>query len=292
MNRRHSLPPLGRQILESNLMRATWKLLAPVVAAVALAASSAPANAGTKPARAALEEMTGQQSRYNVVQNRFFLKENRFELAPVAGYVPNNPFAKRYVAGLLSAYHFSETFAAEAAFLYSPDLGANDLKDLTNTLVGIAHEGNPEVRFQQPVEKMVMGATFAARWAPVYGKINILGERVINFDTYFTAGAGLLSIREYYATYAENPTDPAQITELSAPENKAKVPINLGIGMDFFASSSVAIKIDARNYLYFDKEPQYDPDVPVDETRLYNNFIASVGVGIFFPRMKTRQYDF
>jgi hypothetical protein len=74
--------------------------------------------------------------------------------------------------------------------------------------------------------------------------------------------------------------------------NKSKVPINLGLGMDFFVNGSIAIKIDARNYLYFDKKPQYDPTVPVTETRLYNNFIASVGVGIFFPSMKARNYDF
>ena len=274
-------------------MRAPWKTLAPVAAAVALAASTSPAEAGTKPARQALDELNEGKSRYNVVQNRFFLKENRFELAPVAGYVPNNPFAKRYVAGLLTAYHFSETFAAEAAFLYSPDLGANDLKDLTTTLVGIAHEGNPDVQFQQPVDKMVMAATFAARWAPVYGKINILGERVINFDAYLTAGAGLLSIREYYATYDESLADTAETpVTLGTPVNKSRVPVNLGLGMDFFVSSSIAIKIDARNYLYFDKKPQYDPNVEVDESRLYNNFIASVGVGIFFPSMKTRNYDF
>lgn len=274
-------------------MRAPWKLVAPVAAAVALAAAPSPAEAGSKPARQALDELNEGEKRYNVVQNRFFLKENRFEVAPVGGYVPNNPFARRYVAGLLTAYHFSENFAAEAAFLYSPDLGSNDLKDLTHTLVGIAHEGSPDVAFQQPVDKMVMGATFAARWAPVYGKINILGERVLNFDTYFTAGAGLLSIKEYYATFDESlEGQTEQPTALSAPVNKARVPVNLGIGMDFFLSGSVALKIDARNYLYFDSQPQYDPDNPVDESRLYNNFIASVGVGIFFPRMKPRQYDF
>jgi outer membrane beta-barrel protein len=279
--------------LESNLMRAPWKLLAPVAAAVALAASTSPAEAGTKPARQALNELNEGKSRYNVVQNRFFLKEKRFEVAPVGGYVPNNPFAKRYVAGLLTAYHFSETFAAEAAFLYSPDLGEADLKDLTHTLVGIAHEGNADVQFQQPVDKMVMGATFAARWAPVYGKINILGERVINFDTYLTAGAGLLSIKEYYATYDEAKEGVAEhATSLGTAINKSRVPVNLGLGMDFFVSSSIALKIDARNYLYFDKKPQYDPEVPVEESRLYNNFVASVGVGIFFPSMKTRDYDF
>ena len=62
--------------------------------------------------------------------------------------------------------------------------------------------------------------------------------------------------------------------------------------MNFFVSSSVAIKLDARNYFYFDKKPQYNPDIPEEQSRLYDNLVASVGVSIFFPKMKPRQYDF
>lgn len=270
-------------------MRAPLQLLAPLLAIVGLAMASPDAEAGAKPATDAMDELNNGRPKYNVVQNRFFLKENRIELAPVVGYVPNNPFAKRYVGGLLGAYHFSETLAAEAAFMYSPDLGTNDLKGLTTTLVTIAEEGTAK-GFQQPVEKAILAATFAARWAPIYGKINLLGERVLNFDLYGVAGLGLLSINEYYATYTEEGGVPA--AALGTAIKKNKVPVNLGVGMDFFVSSSVAIKIDARSYLYLDKKPQYDPEVAVEESRLYNNFVASAGVSVFFPKMKPRQYDF
>ena len=78
---------------------------------------------------------------------------------------------KRYTGGLLYAYHFSESLAAEGAFIYSPDLGENDLKGLTNTLVQIAaSSSSSSVEFQQPLEKMLLGATFAARWAPILWK--------------------------------------------------------------------------------------------------------------------------
>jgi len=251
--------------------------------------ASPDAEAGAKPATDAMDELNNGRPKYNVVQNRFFLKENRIELAPVVGYVPNNPFAKRYVGGLLGAYHFSETLAAEAAFMYSPDLGTGDLKGLTTTLVSIAHEGTDQ-GFQQPIEKMILGATFAARWAPVYGKINLIGERVLNFDFYGTAGLGLLTINKYYAKYNESVGVPP--TELVALGPKPRVPVNLGVGFDFFLSSSLALKLDARNYLYVDNKPQYDPNVPVTESRLYNNFVASVGMSIFFPKMKPRVYNF
>lgn len=270
-------------------MRAALKLVVPLLALFGLLIAATPATAGTKPARSALGELNDSKKHHQAIANRFFLKEGRFELAPVLGYVPNNPMAKRYVGGVLAAYHFSEQFAAEGAILYSPDLGNGDLKGLTHTLVNIAHEGSGEVQFQQPVDKMILGATFAARWAPVYGKINLIGERVLNFDFYGTAGLGLLSINKYYAVFDENAVDGTSLTPLGT---KAVVPVNLGIGFDFFLSSSVALKLDVRNYLYVDKEPQYDANTEVTESRLYNNLVASVGVSVFFPKMKPRIYNF
>ena len=249
-----------------------------------------PAHAAA-PARDALRETKDGREPYNVVQNRFFQKEGRWEIAPVVGTVPNDPMVKRFVAGVYGAHHFSENFAAEGAFLYSPDRQGADLKDLTNTLVQIAEQGSGEVNFQQPLEKMTLGATFAAKWAPVYGKINLIGERVVNFDFYGIAGLGMLSITEYYATY-DGSVESGPPTRLDKVQAKVKVPVNLGVGLDFFLTSSVALKIDARSYLYADKKPQYDPDKPVDESRLYNNFVATAGVSVFFPKTETRIYNF
>ena len=252
--------------------------------------------AADTPAGVALEQARDGKTPYNAVQNRFFLKEGRIEATPFLGYVPNNPMVKRYVGGLLGAYHFSETFAAEGAFLYSPDLDQGDLKGLTHTLVAIpgsaASESAPE--FQQPLDKMIMGATFAARWAPFYGKINLIGESVLNFDAYGVAGLGMLSLTSYYATYdaeAAAAGDPTP-TLLERPVNKAVLTPNLGIGFNFFLNQTLALKIDARNYFYIGAKPQYDPNDPVDEKRLYTNFVASVGLSFFVPEMKKRMYNF
>ncbi len=270
--------------------------VAPAFLALALTATASPvAQAGTKPARQALRDKTEGKKTPNVVQNRFFTKAKRFELSPLGGYVPNNPFAKRYIGGILAAYHLSETFAVEGAFLYSPDLGAADLKGLTHTLVDIAHEGGSgeeSVAFQQPIDKMTLGATFAARWAPVYGKINLIGERVLNFDWYLALGAGMLSIQKYYAVYSETPTADGSTTALTDLGKGGKFAGNVGMGMDFYLSGSVALKLDARSYLYVDTKPQYDPNVPETESRIYNNFVASAGLSVYFPKMKPRVYNF
>lgn len=252
--------------------------------------ASPEAEAGARGARRALAELEQGQRDYDRVQNRFFLKEDRFEVAPVLGYVPNNPMVRRYTAGVLGAYHFSETFAAEGAFIYAPDLNTTDLKGLVNTLVLIAQDGSGEGNsFQQPVDKLALGATFAARWAPIYGKINLIGETVLNFDFYGVAGLGLLTVNKYYARYDESLEGGVRLDSF---EVTPTVPLNLGLGFNFFVNQSIAIKLDARSYLYIDNQPQYDPDEAVTEQRLYNSLITSAGVSVFFPKMQPRMMDF
>jgi len=249
-----------------------------------------PAVAEDHPASVALAEVTDGRGPQNAVQNRFFLKEGRIEITPTLGYVPSDPLVKRFVGGLLGAYHFSETFAAEGAFIYSPDLGESDLKGLTTTLVGIPLEEGSK-NFQQPLDKMIMGATFAARWAPFYGKINVIGESVLNFDAYGILGLGMLSIQSYAATGAYDAADNI-IAELKAVDKKVVLTPNIGVGFNFFLNQTMALKLDARSYFYIADEPQYDITEPVDSKRLYNNFVASVGLSFFVPEMKTRMYNF
>ena len=262
--------------------------LRPLGAALVLGTvlQSTAANAGSRGADDALTEFRTGSKPKNAVENRFFLKEERFELTPSVGYVPNDPFVKRYVGGVMFAYHFSEELATEATVMYAPDLGEEDLKELTNTLVQIANDENADGEFQQPLNKMILGATFDVRWAPVYGKLNLIGEKVLNFDFYGVAGLGLLSGQQYYATLDESgKEDTVSLTDVGA---KAHPNVNVGVGFNFFLSSSVALKLDGRSYLYIDKKPQYDPDVPVDESRLYNTFLTTLGVAFFFPTMGER----
>lgn len=273
-------------------MRPRCSLLSALLAGLGFLLASPDAVAGARSAQQALKEKEDGTRPYNVVQNRFFLKGERFELAPAVGVVPNNPFVKRAAGGVFLAYHFNETLAAEGTLLYAPDLGEADLKDLTHTLVVIAEEGGSD-EFKQPLDKMTLGASFAARWSPIYGKINLIGESVINFDLYGTAGLGMLSLKKYNAVYsdaqAEQGLPPAVLED---PTNKVAPTINLGLGLNFFVTSAIAVKLDARNFFYFGPPPSYTGKEDVTALRLYDDFVASVGVSIFFPSMQPRQVNF
>ncbi len=275
----------------------TSSLLATLTAGLGLLLAQPVAHAGASPALKALQEKKEGRPEYNVVQNRFFLKAERFELTPALGIVPNNAFVARYTGGVTGAYHLSETFAVEAAFVLSPDSKAgNDLKGLTHTLVQIAEEGGTGVAFQQPIDKLALAGVFSARWSPVYGKINLIGESVLNFDFYGTGGLGVLSINKYKAVYSDERVAqgllPAEQGEAVADVAPA---LNLGIGANFFVSGAVALKLDARSLLYVDYEADYTATSAGDEElkqRVYNDFIATVGISVFFPSMPPRLYNF
>jgi len=226
-----------------------------------------------------------EKSELPVIQNRFFLKQNRFEFGPYFGYVPNNAFKVNPAGGLILAYHFTETFSAEADILYGPDGG---YKNLTVRLVQIAADSG-NTSFQQPADSIAVGALFAARWSPVYGKINLLGEGVVNFDFYGTLGAGLLVVTTKYYVASANPELPIQ--EDTRLENSAHPAVNIGIGMNFFINQFIALKIDARTAAYFGPEPDYGTGA-TPQNRLYTPFVTSGGLAIFVPKMKSRLFNF
>ncbi len=268
-------------------------------ASLAVVAALAPSGAAAvdDPGIAALEQQRAERKPMKAVENRFFLKQDRFEVAPAFGYVPNNPMARRFTGEINFGYHFAENLSAQAQIGFSPDLGENDLKGLPSVLLQRAYDASSAnaAAFQQPLDKVVLGANFGVAWAPLYGKINLVGETVLNFDFYGFAGLGMVSKQNYVATYdvGVDITQPgADIVLLTKQGNEVKPSPALGVGMNFFVNQTVALKLDARSALYIDKKPQYDANVPVSEQRLYNNFTATVGAGFFFPKMKSRLYSY
>lgn len=288
---------MPRSILPNPLAsRAKWLF---AIAALVLAAGAPRIAAASSPGIDAIERFKhGEEQKQKAVENRFFLKENRFEISPVFGYVPNNPFARRYMVGGIFGFHFSELMSAQAEILYSPDFGENDLKGLTSVLLERANQANSAagggaVAFQQPLDKAALTGAFGVAIAPLYGKINLVGETVLNFDFYIFAGAGMVSKKDYIATFDEAGYQAGtDIVTLTAQDNEVKVGPYLGIGQNYFLNRVMAVKIDIRAAFYVDNQPQYDPNVPVDGLRLYNNVIASTGVGFYFPNMKRRLYNF
>jgi len=247
-------------------------------------ASAAPKGPGID----AITQFRKGKPKIPVVQNRFFVKSNRFEIAPMFGYVPNNPFARRFVGTVGFSYHFTEQISAQGVLSYSPDLGEQDLKGLTKTLIRIARSGTGNQNFQQPLDKVTLSFSAVAIWAPLYGKINLLGEKVVSFDFYLVGGVGLNVRTLYAAQYDDSDGQPGVLLESKG--NKPGPGPVIGAGTNFFINQTVALKLDARFNFYVGDKPQYDPNDPVEGKRFYNNFVLGAGISFFFPKMPRRAY--
>lgn len=256
------------------------------LAAVGSEAAAADAHPGAE----ALQEMRDGPPKPNPVLNRFFLKGKRFEIAPMFGYIPNNPFSRRYMGTVGFGYHFNEQLAVHGFFSFAPDAGKSDVKSLAVILLDRANDP----AFRQPYDKSTLMTTFGVTYAPVYGKINLLGETVVNFDFYAFAGVGMVLQNRYFAR--QNPdaitTRPADYLIEEFERTDVRVAPALGIGGNFFITQFLALKIDGKFHFIPDDQPVYNPAEPPEGMRLVTLFTASVGVSIFFPKMKPRLYDF
>jgi outer membrane beta-barrel protein len=240
------------------------------------------------PGVTALEAFRAGAPRTNPVVNRFFLKAKRFEITPTVGLVPNNPFARRFTVNLGFGYHFTESLAIAGNFSFAPDLKERDLKGLTDVLLERASDDD----FAQPVDKVTLSAALGVQWAPFYGKINLLGETVVNFDFYGFLGVGMVVQNEYTATENPDATTVSDFVILSEPNSEVRFAPTLAVGANFFVTQTIAIRLDGRFALFPDDKPVYDPSDPPTGMRLVTMFTASAGVSIFIPKMKPRLYDF
>lgn len=272
-------------------MSRTYKVLLAGLALSGVLQTAHAEDSEMPPGLEALEAFRHGRPRMNPVQNRFFLKGRRFEISPMVGTAPNNPFASRFNISLGFGYHFSEVLALAGMFSFAPDLGKNDVKPLAPILLQRATSDD----FQQPLDKVTFSGALGVEWAPVYGKINILGEVIANFDFYGFLGLGMVVQQEYAAVKNPNYVDGAPTTEyfdLVKGPSEVRVAPTIGVGGHFFITQLVALRLDGRFLLYPDDKPQYDPNTPVEGMRLVTLFNASVGVSFFIPKMKPRLYDF
>lgn len=191
------------------------------------------------------------QERIRAVSRRTFLKQGRFELAPLGGISANDPFFRAWTVGARGSYHLSEEFSIDVggagtvweepldifrALNVDPEDIADDLKNnlQTASLYGYADAG----------------VTFS----PFYGKVALAAELVGHFDTFISGGVG--------AVFDSSPSvvHPA---------------LELGVGSRLFLNRWLVARADVRNYLY--------PADVGNEVVFGNLLMLNVGVGIYFP---------
>jgi len=190
----------------------------------------------------------GKKTKMGVVQNRKFTKAGRIEAGVFGGIINTDPFLAVNSVGARVGYHFDETFA----------LSLYGWKDFTrNSSAADAFRQNSGGAANTNIPKSYLGTEVMA--SLLYGKLSLLGAKIIYYDMYATLGGGLRK--------SETDTDIAGST---------------GIGQRFFLSQRSSLRLDYRVIMFSEEVPEKVIPTLSGTTYPRTNITHSITLGVDF----------
>jgi outer membrane beta-barrel protein len=183
-----------------------------------------------------------------VVQKLLYPKEGRAEIGVHAGVMPFDAYVTNAVAQLSYNQHLSERLSISVMGGGGYGFKTAVYKKLESPAYGVAPYAY----------RYLGGALGGIEWAPIYAKMNVNGSRVIHFDTYLAARAGV-----------------TLESSLIAGGGTALSPtLSPGLGSRLFLSKSTALRAEFRDDLMLQKRSL------TNETAFKQN--ANVTLGLTF----------
>ncbi|MEL6545230.1 MAG: outer membrane beta-barrel domain-containing protein [Myxococcota bacterium] len=180
------------------------------------------------------------------VTRRTFRKAGRLQIAPTLGLSLNDPFYDHIMLGAGLHYHIGESLAVGASGYYSLAL---------ESTIGV---GGGTGEFSTEFDRAAYGGFLELSWAPFYGKLSLLAESVLHFDTFITVGGGVVGLDQ---------GDPA-------------IAGTVAIGQHYFMNDWLALRIELRDQIFsMARTAEVDPD----DTSLQNLVTFTIGLAFYVP---------
>ena len=198
-------------------------------------------------------------SEISVIQKKYLPKTERFQLYAGVGTTTNSPWFLNLGAKFNLGYYFTESFGVELSGIILSNSERQVSKEIRDN-----NSLQPE-KFVNT--KNYIGADIV--WAPIYGKLSLLNERIIPFDMYFSAGAGSSSTNSQ---------------EGSVPT------FHIGTGQIFAINKAFAFRWDY-SWSFFQATPfiaNGSASSSQPQKNTYNDLILTAGFSFFFPEAKYR----
>lgn len=256
------------------LAAATWALvaLAPRVAraqadkASSKTAASAESSDASDDDSQAAPEKTAHQTladRIRPVSGAVFTRKGRSELEPLINVSLNDAFFQKYMFGLKFAYHATESVAIELSGAFALNTTAGTINKCSDAScaapTGDDLKGTPG--------KLGLVAGLDVMWAPLYGKLNLAGEKVLHFDTFGLVGLDAVQ----YQQPALGPNDDATSAFTFGG--------HFGVGQHFVFNQWSALRVQFCDYIYSGQRAVNGEA----KSHLENQLMLEVGVSFFFP---------
>lgn len=206
-----------------------------------------------------------------VVQRKHFMKMHRLEATvPAIGMVTNDPFLRRILFAGKFEFHLTEISSIGAWICFSPNLGDSDRKPLTNQL-----EQRSEV--VPDISRIIFAGVVDYGVSPIFGKIELGQARIINYDIYLAAGAGVL--------YTKDDEELVQGGEEEYREQFHPV-TSFAFGFRVAFNEWFGIRLEGRHLTHIEQVSRAEGL----NLEMKNNFAVQFGTSFFLPpKMKGMQ---
>jgi outer membrane beta-barrel protein len=239
-------------------------------ARLALASLAAALLAAAAPAHAQSSRADAFAGKIPPVSGQLYRKAGRLEATLTGNLSLNDAFFAKRFGGVKLGYHLTEAWsvAAHGAAGSAAKTGSTVLCSAT---AGCSDAGEGQL-WQVPGEILWLAGVEVA-WAPVYGKLNVLAEKVAHFDLSILAGADWIAAREVLAgadaaSLAASGGSPGTVTSPGG---------HVGLGARLFFTEWLALRVEVKDYLYF-------PDVPNNGGEaLQSQLFTEIGLSFFLP---------
>jgi outer membrane beta-barrel protein len=196
-----------------------------------------------------------------------FLKQRRLQLLPTWGVTMNDNIIRHMQFAASLNYFLTDVLAVGVEGQYY-------IKDLREPYDLVARQA----RRLPTVNQYNYGAALNFNYVPIYGKFAILDDKIIHWETFFTAGIGFTQSEVV-------PRDPAL-----QPFKNFLITPNVGASMRFFVKKWMTVDFGIRDYIFVDKfEAASRTEVDGEEARdnadssLINNVIFQAGLSFWIP---------
>ena len=206
------------------------------------------------------------------VQQRFIIKDGRFEVQPFWGLTLNDQFVGHPGPGLNLNYWITEVMAVGLSGQYYEQFNSDSA---FNAQVRRA------ARVGVPLSEYQWAASANFTYVPASGKFAGFQNFIFHYDLYVVGGIGAISTRPIPVI------DPDNRNFQYAP----KVSFNAGAGLKIFFNRWFAAVLEVRDYIFIDELENtiVDENTPTNQnswlgaSSLTNNVQANLGVSVFIP---------
>lgn len=241
----------------------TLRIHIPAVAA-ALAVAVLPA------AAAAQTKADAFAGRIPPVSGQLFEKAGRLEVTASGNLSLNDAFFTKYFGGLDLRYHLSDawSFGAGARGFFAGKVTPSGSAVVCSANTGCSGATDAQLRQVPGRIQGILAGELA--WAPVYGKLNILAEKVAHFDLAILAGVDLISHDDVLSR--------ADALGGRTPDTIRAIGYHAGLGAHLFFTEAMSLRLAVKDVVYPVKVPNNGVG-----TDWQNQLFTEIGFSVFFP---------